>query len=201
MGTRNNHWNQGAFFQKAQLNEETHGMAFQPLHPPDLRVIREERHPTTMKTHLIVGSIHLQGAIWVDSKIMVPPKQIINLNRVFHYKPFIWGKTPYFWKHPYTMSSILRSWIPKTRCRSITRAGHLRMSGENPQGFEAVLYFLVIKKAGKFTLPKTNIGWWFQPPPYCSFARHLVGKMVIILVGGFNPFEKYARQNGFIFPK
>jgi len=21
------------------------------------------------------------------------------------------------------------------------------------------------------------------------------------LVGGFNPFEKYARQNGFIFPK
>ena len=22
-----------------------------------------------------------------------------------------------------------------------------------------------------------------------------------VLVGGFNPFEKYARQNGFIFPK
>ena len=24
---------------------------------------------------------------------------------------------------------------------------------------------------------------------------------VNLLVGGFNPFEKYARQNGFIFPK
>ena len=22
----------------------------------------------------------------------------------------------------------------------------------------------------------------------------------VVLVGGFNPFEKYARQNGFIFP-
>ena len=30
-------------------------------------------------------------------KIMVP--QIIHFNRVFHYKPSIWGY-PYFWKHP-----------------------------------------------------------------------------------------------------
>ena len=26
-------------------------------------------------------------------------------------------------------------------------------------------------------------------------------RIIANLVGGFNPFEKYARQNGFIFPK
>ncbi len=36
--------------------------------------------------------------IWVFPKIGYP--QIIQFNRVFHYKPSILGY-PYFWKHPY----------------------------------------------------------------------------------------------------
>ena len=36
-----------------------------------------------------------------------------------------------------------------------------------------------------------------SPTKTVKFASHLKH----ILVGGFNPSEKYARQNGFIFPK
>ena len=45
--------------------------------------------------------------------------------------------------------------------------------------------------------------WWF--PIGISFSRGLFsGARLVsgrVLVGGFNPFENYARQNGFIFPQ
>ena len=45
----------------------------------------------------------------VEPKIWENP-QIIHFNRVFHYKPSIWGAHPYFWKHPsitWNMSNLL----------------------------------------------------------------------------------------------
>ena len=57
---------------------------------------------------LVPCDIYIPGAqtysnistiIWVFPKIWENP-QIIHVNRVFHYKPFILGY-PYSWKHPY----------------------------------------------------------------------------------------------------
>ena len=46
--------------------------------------------------------------IWMFPKIVVP--EIINFNRVFHYKPSILGY-PYCWKHPYVYCIAIGFWI------------------------------------------------------------------------------------------
>jgi len=43
---------------------------------------------------------------------------------------------------------------------------------------------------------------WMQGAGTSQVAgRTVKSRYIYFLVGGFNPFEKYARQNGLIFPK
>ena len=58
--------------------------------------------------------------LWMFPKIVVPPKSSI-FNRVFHYKPSVWGY-PYFWKHLYPHSHIhlKQKWTSTTTTTSMT---------------------------------------------------------------------------------
>ena len=46
--------------------------------------------------------------MWVFPRIGVQYPQIMNFNRVFHYKPSILGAHPHFWKHPCVFSSTTK---------------------------------------------------------------------------------------------
>ena len=56
--------------------------------------------------------------IWMFPKIVGFSPQIIQFNRVFHYKPSILGY-PYFWKHPYLVRNIELNplWLSRFCCR------------------------------------------------------------------------------------
>ena len=41
----------------------------------------------------------------------------------------------------------------------------------------------------------------WNPVSYVSWCQSVLTRPNLLLVGDFNPFEKYDRQNGFIFPK
>ena len=63
--------------------------------------------------------------------------QIINLNRVFHYKPSILAY-PYFWKHPFEQNNV----IPLPRSESfIDRPNHLSFLGD--ERWEVVVSWFV----------------------------------------------------------
>ena len=98
--------------------------------------------------------------------------QIIHFNRVFHYKPSILGY-PYFWKHP-------RWLVRKTGSISVIP---LEFLGN---------WVNMIQKYQQFH--QTNIQTFFTPKvswgkSVCLCSTGL--SSMNLLVGGFNPFEKY----------
>ena len=70
------------------------------------RVYRESIQSSGTICLLAFDDVDLRWLYGCFQKLWYP--QIINLNRVFLYKPSILGY-PYFWKHPYTHSCFLSS--------------------------------------------------------------------------------------------